>query len=335
MLEEQAADPEMVEGLAQLRHAAERCAKISRTFLAMARQSAPKRSRASLNALVDSALELTGYSLRSAGIAIEQELDPGVPDVFVEQDQIIQVLMNLIINAQQAMAETAGPRRLTVRTRRGQMAGWVVLTIKDTGPGMDAEVARRIFEPFFTTKPLGQGTGVGLSISHSIVTAHGGTLEVDTQPGAGATLLITLPQADAGASVAAREAPAAGSHNGLSVLVIDDEPDVASTIAEILERDGVRVVTAPDGRAGLELIARQPFDAVLCDLRMPVMDGPQFQRRLQALHPGLAARLVFMSGDLLGAGVTATNGAFGRPLLEKPFAPNDVRAAVTAVVGPR
>src|SRR5688572_3939929 len=190
MLEEDLGGRPEGERAAKVRAAAERCGKIVQTFLAMARQRPPVRQPVNVNAVVRDALRIAGYGLRTASIAVEDALADGLPQIQADPDQLHQVVINLIVNAQQALQGQVGARRIRVASRCEDDR--LVIEIADNGPGVPPQVAPRIFEPFFTTKPMGSGTGVGLSLAHGILAAHGGRIELDEAQD-GACFRITLP----------------------------------------------------------------------------------------------------------------------------------------------
>lgn len=197
MLQERTEGTPLAERALKIRNAAERCSRIVQTFLAMARQQHPERRACDLNALVETALDLTEYGLWQAGVDVERSLSPELPPAFADHDQMQQVLVNLIVNAQQALAERAGPRRLRVLTEAREDG--VRLVVSDNGPGVPPQVRCQIFDPFFTTKPKGAGTGVGLSFSLGVVEAHGGSLVLldGEDEGAAFELVLPLPPSEA------------------------------------------------------------------------------------------------------------------------------------------
>jgi PAS domain S-box-containing protein len=336
MLEEDSQGTPLETRAKKISAAADRCARIVQTFLAMARRREPQRNPIDPNGLVSGALQLAEYGLRTAGIAAIVECDEQVPAIKGDSDQLHQVLVNLIINAQQAL-ETSGTfeKRLVIRT--GVTAdGKVSIDVVDNGPGIAPDVAARIFEPFFTTKPQGSGTGVGLSFSHGIVEAHGGSLRL--LPSAeGATFRIELPAAEAlEVEVLGGPPPQAVSAplRRRKALVVDDEPDIADTIRELLEREGFAVTVASDGGAALMALDHDDFDVVLSDLRMPGVSGPEMYARLGEIRPHLLSRIAFVTGDTLGSSMDAFLRESGRPVLEKPFTRAGVRCLVAALVEP-
>jgi PAS domain S-box-containing protein len=300
--------------------AAERAGRIIKSFLAMARQKPPSRAAANLNTLITETLEMLAYGLRSAGVEITRELDASLPNVNVDGDMIRQVLANVVINSQQALANAEQPRKLTVRSRT--LAGFIAIDIADNGPGVPAEVVSRIFDPFFTTKPAGVGTGIGLAICKDIVQAHDGTLELIPTQGRGAHFRITLPIGESNHAEAEQlRAPEAANR----ILIVDDEPDVGGSLGEILESMGQSVVVLDSAKAALELLGRERFDRVFVDLRMPEMSGHAFIKRVAAIDHRLAARAVLMTGDTV-RGPQTVAGEHAPPIMEKPFTFEDVRA---------
>lgn len=338
LLEEQAAaEPALGARAAKIRAAAERCGRIVQTFLGMARRKPPERKTVRIAAVVEAALDLIGYALRSAGITVVRELPETLPEIAADQDQLVQVLINLLTNAQQALAGVEGKRRIVVSaTPNGGEDGGIVLMVSDNGPGVPEALRAKVFDPFFTTRQEGGGTGVGLSLCRAIVSAHAGSITLEESEGGGALVRVTLPRGTLDAPQREAEAEAAPGlvvRRVLSALVVDDEDEVASVLAEILRGDGFVVDTVSDGQAAKQRLADRGFDVVLSDLRMPGIDGAALHAWLAETRPELAARVVFVTGDRLGTGADALLAATGRPVLAKPFAPAEVRRVVRAVAG--
>jgi two-component system NtrC family sensor kinase len=321
-LESCLADAGQRETAGAIRRAAERCARIVKTFLAMARQQAPRRQATDLNAVILGALDMLGYSLRSGGVEVLTRLQSGLPPVQADADQLGQVFLNLFANAQHALAEVDGPRRLTVVSLRDAETGQVRVRVEDSGPGIPPDLRSRIFEPFFTTKDVGEGTGVGLAVSLGIVQSHGGALELaDTPAGQGACFVVSLPVAAGHAAVPETEQRRQPSAGGLRILVADDEVEIAEILRDILAPAGHAVSLAHNGSEALERLAQGDYDLVFSDLKMPDMDGPALYREIAARHPGLAKRVVIVTGDTLGGAARRFLDDTGLPVVDKPFAP--------------
>jgi two-component system NtrC family sensor kinase len=181
--------------------------------------------------------------------------------------------------------------------------------VGDTGAGIPPQILGRIFEPFFTTKPVGQGTGLGLPLCRGIVEGHGGTLRVDGTPGGGAFFTVELPVVAAPADDAKEPAAVARAlRPGSRILLVDDEPDVVGVLAELLKAGQAQVDTASDGRAALEKLAQAEYDLILCDVRMPGLDGPDLYRSLSLTRPELLSRFVFLTGDTLNRRAAISSG---------------------------
>lgn len=329
---EEGEDPATRGAASKIRTAAERCARIVRTFLAMARQQQPERSPVEIGEVIAAALELTGYALRTSGVEVRLDLAADAPRVLGDGDQLHQVFMNLIINAQQAMQEQATPRVLRLRSHFDASAGTVTIEVADSGPGIPAALRSRIFEPYFTTKPMGSGTGVGLAVCLGVVEAHGGTLVAGGEEGAGAVFTIILPAASPAECLAVDGQPFQAKVAQRAMLVVDDEADVREALAEILAGSGHRVAAAASGREALERMTRERFDVVLTDIRMPDLDGRALYREIERRWPDRTGQVVFVTGDTLTSTLRGFAEESGRPVIEKPFLPAEVRRVVAEVL---
>ena len=336
LLEEKTDGTPLAADALRIREAAERCGRIVRTFLNMARQRPTQHAPVQLNDIARAAAEMLGYTLRSHGIELVLELAEDLPEVMADGDQIGQVLLNLIVNAQQALAVAAPPRRIRVQSgveaRRDDREPRVWLRVSDSGPGVAADLHERIFEPFFTTKGEGLGTGLGLSVSRTMVREHGGDLVLERRAGGAAfrlSLLIggVLPTPAATSPTGVAEA---GAH--ARVMVVDDEAEIADLIRTLLESAGYEVATAESGAVALELLEAARFDAIVSDLRMPDMDGAALWREVRLRQPALARRMLFVTGDTLSPGARQFLSDTGCRGLEKPFDKVDLLAAVRALL---
>ncbi|ROZ68980.1 PAS domain S-box protein [Ramlibacter sp. WS9] len=326
LLEEKTEGTPLQADATRIRDAAERCGRIVRTFLNMARSRPAQRGSVQLNDLVRAAADMLGYTLRSHAIDLELRLDETLPEVNADGDQIGQVVLNLLVNAQQALAAHAGLRRITITS--GQAPGGVWLKLTDSGPGVPEAVRDKIFDPFFTTKGDGMGTGLGLSVSRGIVRDHGGELALvgAGQSGAGASFKLSLPlQVPAAPDVTLQADPGPASSQAVGrVLVVDDEPEIADLIRNMLEGAGYEVASADSGAVALEMLATASFQAIVSDLRMPDMDGAALQRAVREQHPALATRMLFVTGDTLSPGARQFLDETGCPRLDKPFSRTDL-----------
>ena len=332
LMKETAGDPRVVARATKIGNAADRCSRIVKSFLAMARQRPPRRCAVDLRDIVQVTLDVTGYSLRTANIETRLDMAPDVPPVWGDSDQLNQVVTNIIVNAQQAMMDVPADRVLAIRDFYDAAAGEVILTIADSGPGIPEEIQSRIFEPFFTTKDVGEGTGVGLAVSHRIVEAHDGRIRVDCPPGGGTVFTVALPVGTATADAAPKAPPAEADRPAASILIIDDEPEVAQMLGDILAAQGHRVVTAASGQKALRLMEGQRFDVILSDVRMPELDGPSLYATLERTEPELLKRTAFISGDTLSPSARVFLQRVKRPFLEKPFTLEEVRALVGRIL---
>jgi two-component system NtrC family sensor kinase len=343
LLEEKCADhPELQVDAQRIREAAERCGRIVRTFLDMARSRPSHRGPVALNDMVRAATEMLQYGYRSHGIALELELADALPPVNADGDQIGQVVMNLLVNAQQALAGLEGTRRVRVQTgvekRRNDREPRVWLRVADNGPGVSDELRARVFEPYFTTKPEGIGTGMGLAVSRSMARDHGGDLILEPASAAeegltGASFRLSLPISGIAESTTVPAAlPEPGASLQARVLVVDDEPELAELMREMLEGAGYEVATAESGAVALEMLATARFDAIVSDLRMPEMDGAGLWREVRARHANLARSMLFVTGDTLSPDAHEFLRSTRCASLDKPFSKTDLLAKVAALL---
>jgi PAS domain S-box-containing protein len=323
------------EQLSKVHQSAMRCQKIVQNLLSFARARKPQREFLDFNGIIEKTLELKQYHLNVSNIEIVKELDPALPRTMLDSNQIQQVLLNLINNAEHAMVDSKEfGGRLIVRTR--ETDGEIRVDVVDNGEGMDSETQQRIFDPFFSTKQQRQGTGLGLSVSYGIVTEHGGRILVDSSPGGGATFTVMLPvREEIPASPAAEDQIAAAGGDSVAtgqILVVDDEPMVRELLVDLLEDLGHQVDTARDGKEACEKVHGATFDVVITDVRMPRMSGIELYRELLATRPGIKNSILFITGDLIDNETVRFLAEVNPPVIAKPLEVQQVVDAVNRVL---
>jgi len=331
LLRDEELTPEHRESIEVIRAETTRASQVVKDLLTFARRSEPRREPLDVNGVVARTLRMRQYQLAEALVRARLELAPELPAVLGDTRQLQQVCLNLVSNAVHAMS-TCGGGTLTVRT--SEQEDDVVLEVSDTGPGISAGARAHVFEPFFTTKGEGEGTGLGLSVSYGIVKAHGGTIEIAETGPEGTTFRVRLPAASARAGTRATPSDAMpvlrSPLAGIRLLFVDDEASLRSGMEAFGRLRGFTVVTASDGAEALSQTRSSGVDAVVCDLRMPGMDGYAFHDQLRAERPGLAARTVFVTGDVVPT--ETREHVLRQPLLPKPFSFDKVEEAVIAVM---
>jgi len=330
-LSERTLEPSVRRGIETILSESERAARIVRSLLTFARKRQTTRVMVDVNQVVRETLALRAYEQRVTNIAVIVALATGLPQVFADGQQVQQVLLNLIINAEQAMLSANGRGVLVVRTWHDPHQESVLLEINDDGPGIPDDVQPKIFDPFFTTKEVGQGTGLGLTVAYAIVQEHGGRIRLESHPSAGASFYVELPITGSKLPpvpiVGTGKAPA-GAIAGASILVVDDEAALAAAVTDALRDAGYVVERAADGEEALARVRAQQFDLVICDLKMPRLDGQSFYRTLDETSPGLAHRVIFVTGDVAGTDAETFLKESGCRFLAKPFRLGDLLQAV-------
>jgi CheY-like chemotaxis protein len=279
-----------------------------------------------LNHVVRETLTLRSYEQRITNITIVDALASGLPQVFADAHQVQQVLLNLIINAEQAMLTANGRGTLVVRSWHDVERESVVLEINDDGPGIAEELQPKIFDPFFTTKEVGKGTGLGLTVAYAIVQEHGGRIRLASNAGSGASFFVEMPVS--GTPLQRPPAPVQkadfGSLAGSTVLVVEDEPALAAAVCEALTDAGFAVDRAGDGEEALRCVDAKSYDLIVCDLKMPKIDGIRFYQKLAPTSPDVARRVIFVTGDVAGTDAESFLQESGCRWLAKPFRLGDL-----------
>jgi signal transduction histidine kinase len=323
-------DDQSKRGVETILSESERAARIVRNLLTFARKRQTTRAMVDVNQVVRETLALRAYEQRVSNIEVLDALAAGLPHVFVDGHQIQQVLLNLIINAEQAMLGANGRGTLVVRTWHDAPQEAVVLEINDDGPGIPDDVQPKIFDPFFTTKEVGKGTGLGLTVAYAIVQEHGGRIRLESKPKAGASFYVELPVTGSKLTAAppAPREPVSDAVAGASILIVEDEAQLANAVVDALKDSGYLVDHAANGEVALTRIRDKPYDLVICDLKMPRLDGKSFYTMLSTAVPTLAKRVIFVTGDVAGTDAERFLRDTGCRWLAKPFRLGDLLRAV-------
>lgn len=332
-------DESLMRSLSDIRDAGNRAASLTKQLLAFSRQQVMEAKVISLNDVVEDVDKML-RRLAGEDIEVVTRLEPNLPLVKVDPAQMSQVILNLAVNARDAMPD-GGEIRLETSlayvsdeqedAHQAQIpaGSYVVLKVSDTGTGIDEKVRQRIFEPYFTTKEMGKGTGLGLSMVYGIIRQSRGAIQVDSFPGQGTVFRILLPVAsEENVSIprAILEIPRPkvqeGGHE--TILVVEDEDSVRSVTCEILSASGFTVLQASNGQEAFALLSDCSLrvDLLLTDVIMPHMKGTELVRRVLEIRPGL--KILYMSGyneeSILGARL----GESDRLLIQKPFQPAEL-----------
>jgi signal transduction histidine kinase/putative methionine-R-sulfoxide reductase with GAF domain len=326
LAEAKASDPRIQRHINGIREGAERASQIVRNLLQFARKLTSSREDMDINDVIERVLALVANTAVTQNISVVRDLAPHLPMTAGDPGQIQQVVLNLVTNAFQAMADAGG--RLTVRSR--PLGGRLHVEVEDTGPGIPAEIRTRIFDPFFTTKAVGQGTGLGLSVAHGIVSAHEGRIWAEEAPAGGARFVIELPVRSATPAVAETDEPPIP--RGARLLVVDDEEHVAQVLGDLLEELGARVTIAHSAREARELLGCERFHLITLDVIMPGENGTDFWRELRDKDPGAAARVVFVTGTV-DPSILAFVESTGRPVLAKPYSLKALQTLIATELG--
>ena len=296
----------------------QRVAGIVKGLLTFARQNKAERTYLNINKLVENTVALRAYALETSNIMVTSVLAPDLSWTMADAGQLQQVFMNIIVNAEAEMKKARGKGELTIKTE--QIDSTIRISFKDDGPGIAKENLSKVFDPFFTTKEVGAGTGLGLSLSHGIVTGHNGQIYAESKPGNGATFTIELPvvaeekeeeltgPADEPVQVAAAR-----------ILIVDDEPTILEFLSHLLAAEGHQVETADNSRDALEMIKNRRYSLILLDIKLPDMSGIELYQHIKKIAPSLTRRVIFITGDVTGSDTRKFLTENKAPYITKPF----------------
>ncbi len=351
LMREGAKDEKTTSRADKIHKAGERCARIIKSFLALARRKPPERKAVSINDVIESSIELLAFQLRTDNIDLVRHLDAHLPHALADADQMTQVITNLVMNAKQVLQAREGKRSITIDSWTTQPQGsnepMLYVSVTDNGTGIPTDILHRIFEPFFTTKPAGSGTGVGLSLCHNIVESHGGRIwvenvqdtpreddrqECDSQTGA--RFIFSLPLSKT-TRIEEEDESTGDTHSNIppqKILIVDDEVELGQTLADILQEGGHTLILVENGRKALDVLAKEDVDVIISDLRMPVLDGPGLYHALEAEKPHYLQRIMFVTGDTLSIPVRDFLSLYALEVIEKPYSAQDVRKGIARLL---
>ena len=322
--------PHVAEPLRVIQQEAQRAAAIVKNLLTFARRQERGRRPLPLATVLERAIALLRNQLLGLRVDIALAVDDDVPQVDGDANQLLQVFLNLVNNAAQAIAATRPDGgNIAVHARR-RLDG-VAVDVTDDGPGIPEELHQRVFEPFFTTKAEGEGTGLGLSICLGIVKEHGGRILLQSRPGAGATFTVELPAARVEPQAPAP--PAAASPGTGRILLVDDEPHILHYMRATLSAWGHEVDVAGDGEEAAARAMDGGYDLIITDVRMPNLGGRELYERLCRDAPAIAGRVVFSTGDTVRDDTMEFLERAGRPVLHKPFKLAELRQVLATSLG--
>lgn len=311
---------------------AQRVAGIVKKLLVFARQTKPERTYVDINEVINTTLELRAYSLQGNNVKVILQFDPDLPTTVADPGQLQQVFLNLIMNAEAEVKLVHGGGKLAIKTE--QMGDNLRISFKDNGLGIAKENLERIFNPFFTTRKVGQGTGLGLSVCHGIVTEHKGRIWAESQLGRGATFIVELPIVSENKQLEMPEPVVRETRRAAKakILVVDDELMVRQFVSQILVEEGHEVEVAESAEGALEEVNNKEYHAIMLDIKMPGMSGIELYQHFQKISPLLADKVVFITGDVMGTGTMTFLSKTKAPYIIKPFDAKQLKTQINRVL---
>jgi C4-dicarboxylate-specific signal transduction histidine kinase len=324
MMRDEATDPNILRRIRKISDSAERCARIVKSFLAMARQQPVRLAPVDLHEALETAIDALENGATGLTSKIVVDLPSTLPRILADADQMSQIFINLISNADQAIKDSGIGELVRVSARYDAGSKMVDVRVSDEGPGIPLEIRSRIFDPLFTTKEVGKGTGIGLAFCHRIVSSHGGQIYLEPDSGQGTTFVVRLPATHSPEERSDQSLPHAQHVTADRVLVIEDEQDVADLIREVLQREGLHVDHVDSAEAALSTLKQRGYSLILTDLNMPGLGGRGFYNYVARDYPELVAKIGFVTGDTMSPSARIFLDSAKRPYLEKPLGPAEL-----------
>ncbi len=338
ILTRQQLSPSVHKDLIKIFEEAQRAVVIVHNLQKFGRNHSATKSPVLMHPIMDRTVELTEYTLRVNNIQVEKKYDPNVPFLFVDNYQLQQVFLNILQNAEYAIASTRGSGLIRLTTRLMSKEKKVRISFFNNGPHIPHKELEKIFEPFFTTKPNDKGTGLGLFISSAIIKNHGGRIQIRSKKGEGVTFLIDLPipddlSVDEFSAEPMGVQPVVESVAQKRILVVDDEISIVELLQKALSSRGHKVDYVLQGEESLEKIIGGNYDVILCDVKIPGLSGPKIYHAVEKLDPAKAQKFIFCTGDAMGEATLKFLNQHPLPTLGKPFRLEELFKLIDASCG--
>jgi len=334
LLERRGIDNHEKESLEIIFNSAQRLVRIIEKLLTFSRESLPVSSYEDINRLIEQTLEFREYQYELENIEIVRKLDPELPETMLDPGQMQQVFMNLLLNAEQAIAESRGSGVIEIETRLKNRS-CIEITITDDGPGIPDDIKGKVIDPFFTTREPGKGTGLGLSVSYGIIKKHGGELFIENGEKGGARIVIDLPVVEPHGKLGETDDAASEDRimemKNKRVLIVEDEVIMTSLLKTVFEEQGHIADIASSGREAIHNRDLEQYDLIVCDLRLPDINGMELFKQLKKRYPDIADRVFFITGDTSGKTKKFLDKS-GNPYLMKPFKIDKFKERVSEVL---
>ena len=323
------------EDLKRISQEARRMSQIVKNLLAFARKEKPVRELVNLNALINDVVRIRAYNLRVTNVQVIEEYESALPFTICDPNQLRQVFLNILTNAEQAIRKMHSRGWITITTSSEMIdeEQYIQIAIKDSGPGIPDSLLSKIFDPFVTTKKSDEGTGLGLSISYGLIQDQGGRIRVESPLHEGACFIIELPVRNQPSDISpsSTEPEFNATLPVKRILVVDDEDDIVDYLARALKMRGHVVDTAHDGESAWEKIKQQQYDVIISDLKMPGLTGHRLYDKLRTHEPHLLEGMILMTGDVISPDAQRFLNSVDVPYLEKPFTFKQLETIIASI----